>query len=429
MKQEANIRYSVAIVDDDPIYRSYVSLLLTKKAGIDVLEASCEDELVAILNQQSIDCILLDYNLGTDNGFSVKERLGGRFSVLPPIVMLTGDGREKTVIRALRLGIDDYVSKRDLKVEDLLSAINHAVAKGRKDGLARAEYQRLIHASGLDPVTRLPGRIQLDERLAHLAALPPRSRAGYAIALIQMNELADINTSLGLKIGDQALRAFGERLQRLTRASDVCGRFTGRTFLVIIDARANPDVLDGVCHRFAEGLAFRLDVDAVGLDLSPQIGGVLCSHVAPHGVLIAADLIRAAEGALDVARAEGVPFHVLGLQSGGTPEPQAHDAPTKAVAQPEPDATPRPAADQLRTSNRRAKPRHRVLKRGQIILSVNSAIDCAVRNLSDSGAGLRIDGIFPMPREFDLTIGDSGAKRRVRIQWQVGNDLGVVFIG
>lgn len=428
MKQDVNVKYSVVVVDDDPVYRSFVSLLLTKKAGIDVLEASCEDDLVRIINQQSIDCILLDYNLGIDNGFSVKERLSNRFSVLPPIVMLTGDGRERTVIRALRLGIDDYVSKRDLKVEDLLSAINHAVAKGRKDQLARSEYQRLVHASGLDPVTRLPGRNQLDDRLAHLAALPPKSRAGYAIALIQMNELGDINTSLGLKVGDQALRAFGERLQQLTRASDVCGRFTGRTFLVIIDARSNPDVLDGVCRRFADGLTFRLDIDAVGLDLSSQIGGVMCSHVAPHGVLMAPDLIRAAQDALDVARAEGVPCHVLGSPAGAMPEPEAPEAPSGMVEQSEPDIPSRPAADQLRTSNRRAKPRHRVLKRGQILLSTNSVIDCAVRNLSDSGAGLRIDAIFPMPREFDLMIGDAGAKRRVRIQWQVGNDLGVVFI-
>ena len=423
-----NYRHSVAVVDDDPVYRKFVSLILEKGAGIDVLEASCEEDLIKILNQQPIDCILLDYNLGVDNGFSVKERLNGRFSVLPPVVMLTGDGRERTVIRALRLGIDDYVSKRDLKAEDLLSAINHAVAKGRKDQLARAEYQRLVHASGLDPVTRLPGRTQLDERLAHLAALPPKSRAGYAIALIQINELADINTSLGLKVGDQALRAFGERLQRLTRASDVCGRFTGRTFLVIIDARSSPDVLDGVCRRFADGLAFRLDVDAVGLDMSPQIGGVMCSHVAPHGVLIAADLVQAARDTLEKGLARGVPFHVIGAPCDVTPEPQVNDGPVKEMVQPEPGTPSRPAADQLRTSDRREKPRHRVLKRGQIILSINSAIDCAVRNLSDSGAGLRIDGIFPMPREFDLVIGDSGVKRRVRIQWQVGNDLGVVFL-
>jgi DNA-binding NarL/FixJ family response regulator len=39
---------------------------------------------------------------------------------VPPMIMLTGDGRESTVIKALRMGMDDYLPKRDLKAVTLI---------------------------------------------------------------------------------------------------------------------------------------------------------------------------------------------------------------------------------------------------------------------------------------------------------------------
>ena len=38
---------------------------------------------------------VLDYNLGTESGFAIKDRLVTRYPVVPPIIMLTGDGREE----------------------------------------------------------------------------------------------------------------------------------------------------------------------------------------------------------------------------------------------------------------------------------------------------------------------------------------------
>jgi DNA-binding response OmpR family regulator len=104
----------IAVVDDDEVYRTFLSRLIVGGSNFKVFEANSGEALNRILDTEAIDCIVLDYNLGAESGFTVKDKLVRRQAVVPPIVMLTGDGRESTVIKALRLGIKDYLAKRDL---------------------------------------------------------------------------------------------------------------------------------------------------------------------------------------------------------------------------------------------------------------------------------------------------------------------------
>ena len=195
---------NIAIVEDDVVFRGLVSSLLTRDTLFQVFEAASGEALDRILSEAAIDCILLDYNLGNDNGFAIKERIERQHRSVPPIIMLTGDGRESTVIKALRMGMDDYLPKRDLKAITLLSAITRAVTRDRDTKREKAEYQRLLQMSAIDPATGLHGSSQLESRLARIVSLPFRSRSSYALIAIEMTELGDIVGRFGLNVGDQA---------------------------------------------------------------------------------------------------------------------------------------------------------------------------------------------------------------------------------
>ena len=417
----------IAIVDDDDVYRSYVSALASKDTNFAIFEASSEEELCRILDSQKIDCIILDYNLGTESGFAIRDHLPDRYPVVPPIVMLTGDGRESTVIKALRLGFNDYLPKRGLTGNALISAIDRVVQEARKELQAKAEHQRLANISGLDLVTGLVGRSNLDGRLAQLAAMGHGARSTYALILIEMNGLHNINERFGLKAGDQVLRAFGERVRLAARSGDICGRYSGSNFLVIVDLRSDPGLLEGICERLAGQLAFRINLDAMSLELSACIGATLCSEIARGGRVSGSDLMEPAQKALKEAKASGSKFQISEARSSASPS--GHAAGVTVEPSPIDSGASRPAADQLRTSDRRRELRQRVFKRGQIFVpSVGATIDCTVRNQSPHGAGLRIDTAFAVPREFELLIAGDGIRKRVQVRWQIGTDLGVEFI-
>jgi hypothetical protein len=74
----------------------------------------------------------------------------------------------------------------------------------------------------------------------------------------------------------------------------------------------------------------------------------------------------------------------------------------------------------------RVAPRHRVLKAGTIEFS-GSAIDCTVRNLSETGASLEVVSPLYIPDRFMLYVPTAQFKRRCHIVWRKEKRIGVAF--
>jgi diguanylate cyclase (GGDEF)-like protein len=403
----------IAVVDDDEVYRAFLSHLIVGNSNFKVFEAASGEMLNRILDTEAIDCVVLDYNLGAESGFAVKVQLDRRQSVAPPIVMLTGDGRESTVIKAFHLGINDYLAKRGLNAGSLISSISHVVEEDRDLRHEKAEYQRLVKDAEVDFITGLVGRAQLELRLTQVASLSEKTRASYALILVEVVELPAVVERFGLKCGDQALRAVADRLRAVCRASDICGRYGHNAFLIILDVGGSSALLERICETVTTELAFRIDFNSASVQLSARVGRVRCEDVGSDGVVTPSDLMHAAEQSLAEAKSPVGKSEIAVCQTSD---------PGMDAANPSSGAT-------LDTSERRSQPRQRVLKRGLIVLpAFNGTVDCTVRNTSQNGAGLRIDAPFAVPSVFDLVIAAEGFKRRVRLCWQIGINLGVEYL-
>lgn len=78
---------------------------------------------------------------------------------------------------------------------------------------------------------------------------------------------------------------------------------------------------------------------------------------------------------------------------------------------------------------RRGSVRHRMLKGAKIVFNHRySAIDCTVRNLSETGAMLTVAGQTAIPHEFDIKM-ESAFVRHCRVVWRQDTRLGVQFSG
>jgi hypothetical protein len=87
------------------------------------------------------------------------------------------------------------------------------------------------------------------------------------------------------------------------------------------------------------------------------------------------------------------------------------------------DQSPAPAS----LEERRKRTRRRMLKGAQIVFAHRgAAIDCAVRNLSDGGACLRVFSPVGIPDMFELWL-DSDSVRCCRVVWRKATQIGVVF--
>jgi hypothetical protein len=79
------------------------------------------------------------------------------------------------------------------------------------------------------------------------------------------------------------------------------------------------------------------------------------------------------------------------------------------------------------TEEHRAAPRQRVLKGGRIVINDGfSTFQCAVRNLSDTGARVKVASIVGIPDSFELAM-DDGRKFACTVVWKTATELGVKF--
>ena len=88
-------------------------------------------------------------------------------------------------------------------------------------------------------------------------------------------------------------------------------------------------------------------------------------------------------------------------------------------------ATPPPP----RPENPRSSPRNPVFWQARVVCQEQGVtIECRLRNLSETGARLEIDGAVPLPATFDIVAPAKGKTWRARCVWRQGGETGVAFI-
>ena len=77
---------------------------------------------------------------------------------------------------------------------------------------------------------------------------------------------------------------------------------------------------------------------------------------------------------------------------------------------------------------RRKSARSRILKSAKLILGRTSIIDCAVRNLTNTGARIQVANTVNLPQDFEMTFDGGHSIRPCRLVWRTVTETGVEFI-
>lgn len=91
------------------------------------------------------------------------------------------------------------------------------------------------------------------------------------------------------------------------------------------------------------------------------------------------------------------------------------------------DARPTDVAPGLTPEQRRAAKRMRVLKSAKIVFDDWRAIDCTLRDVSETGAKVLVDSTNNIPKKFRLYFAADNTIRDVELAWKQHNMVGVHF--
>ena len=156
---------------------------------------------------------------------------------------------------------------------------------------------RAIH----DPLTGLPNRVMILERLNQALLRSARLGHGVAVLFIDLDGFKLINDSHGHQIGDELLKTIARRLLEHVRPGDTVGRLGGDEFIVLCDQVDTSAAIVKLAERLNELLREPLDLAGHRLFATASIG-LAMGHGSTHS---AEDMLRNADAAMYQAKEQG----------------------------------------------------------------------------------------------------------------------------
>ena len=161
----------------------------------------------------------------------------------------------------------------------------------------------IAHQAMHDPLTELPNRTLLVERLKQNIYLAKRNEKHVAFLMLDLNNFKEVNDTLGHPIGDHLLNEVAKRLPKALRRSDTVGRLGGDEFGIVLPESEAEYAIE-VANKLISVLKPSFEIEGQTLTIGASIGVALYPE---HGE-DEASLIRRADVAMyEAKRNKGAP--------------------------------------------------------------------------------------------------------------------------
>ncbi len=155
----------------------------------------------------------------------------------------------------------------------------------------RESSERAQQNSLHDPLTGLPNRTLLVQRLDHAVQRCRRSKKLLAILFADLDMFKAVNDTYGHHVGDELLVAVGERLTSLLRPGDTMARLAGDEFVILCEDLDDAAQVEALAARIDDALAETFVLSSAVVRVTASVGIAFAGegHDIPRQVLQDAD--------------------------------------------------------------------------------------------------------------------------------------------
>ena len=142
----------------------------------------------------------------------------------------------------------------------------------REITVRRQTEEKLRIVATHDPLTALPNRTLLHERLSHALAKAQRHGRQLAVLLIDLDRFKHVNDTLGHEAGDTLLQVAARRFYDCLRETDTMARQGGDEFVVLMDELSDREPITRVSQRILDAMVQPFVIDGQEIHLTASIG-------------------------------------------------------------------------------------------------------------------------------------------------------------
>ncbi|WP_319764174.1 PleD family two-component system response regulator [Maridesulfovibrio sp.] len=291
-----HLKDKILIVDDAPTNIKLLGSALKDDYRVAVA-LDGPGALGIVASDDPPDLILLDIVMPGMDGFEVCRILHEKEETRDiPVIFISSRSEVKDEAEGLEIGAVDYITK----------PFSLPIVKMRVKTQLELKKQRdlLMELSLIDPLTGLPNRRQLENRLDVEWQRARRHGSALTAIFIDIDNFKAYNDTNGHAMGDNCLRLVARELAgSLKRGTDLVVRFGGEEFLVLLP---DTDIDGGLC--IAEEL--RSNIEKLGISHTATQSPVVTvsigvASMVPENANGADMLIEAADKALYLAKENG----------------------------------------------------------------------------------------------------------------------------
>ncbi|MGI9402268.1 MAG: PleD family two-component system response regulator [Rhizobiaceae bacterium] len=292
---------NLLVVDDRP--SSYERIVKFLAAEHRVAVATDPQDALFRAADEEFDTLVVSMALSNFDPLRLCSQLRSleRTRMLP-IVLIADSDQDAGVIRALDLGVNDYI-RRPIERNELLARVRTQIKRKRYNETLRQSVQATIELAVTDGLTGLHNRRYLDSHMDGMFRDARETGKPLSVVICDIDLFKAVNDQYGHDAGDQVLREFAKRLQKTVRNIDLACRYGGEEFVVVMpdtDISLASSVAERIRTEVASHPIF-IDNGASQLSITVSLG-IACIE---NGEDTAEKLIKRADVALYNAKRAG----------------------------------------------------------------------------------------------------------------------------
>ncbi len=237
-------------------------------------------------------------------GKSLAELVHPNFHAMLSARMQKIEGKEQTLdlVEQTHIRFDGSEFNAEVITSSVFLSGKHVAQTIVRDITRRkTEEEMLKYRATHDPLTDLPNRFLLKDRLTQAVEHCKRSQTIGAVLYLDLDNFKSINDAFGHAVGDQALQRAAEIMQSALRKGDTIARLSGDEFVILLDPIS--DLLDAekVANHIIRALSRPFIIESHEIMLSSSVGIALF----PSDGSDPDSLLQSADAAMYSAKQEG----------------------------------------------------------------------------------------------------------------------------
>ena len=260
-----NKQYKVMVVEDVMQTRNDVKKILQNLQFQVFTAAHGEEAMNYFADNPDIKLVVSDYGMPVKDGLAVlKELREQKDKNELGVIMMTSANENVSGAVFLKNGANDFISKPFLK-EELICRVNNTIEN-------MENINKIANFANKDFLTGLFNRRYFyDDMQEYLASLEENPMP-YAVAVIDVDGLKNINDKYGQDSGDKILKLLAKKLIDDTKSSDIAARFGGGEFCVLLKNVSQEDAVKFFVGLRAAIAANPINIKNESVKISVSIG-------------------------------------------------------------------------------------------------------------------------------------------------------------